>query len=147
LKGKAIWTTYTHAKEHVVKSCLQKDLFYHVREFSSCYMFTECSLDRRECCFCYPSVSIAYATLPSFEVCLLSYYRHIPSMTVSLLVFIPGLMWFFDRYLKLLLLSYMPSANTLLTLLFPEASSTNFFRILPSCTSSLVPPKTRFFSS
>jgi hypothetical protein len=30
------------------------------------------------------------------------------------LVFIPGLMWFFNRYRKLLLLSYMPSANTLL---------------------------------
>ena len=42
-----------------------------------------------------------------------------------LLVFIPGLMWVFHRYRKLLLLSYMPSANTLLTLLFSEASSTN----------------------
>ena len=28
-------------------------------------------------------VVIAHATLPSFEVRLLSYYRHIPSMTVS----------------------------------------------------------------
>ncbi|MFZ0328673.1 MAG: hypothetical protein WAL66_15365, partial [Nitrososphaeraceae archaeon] len=40
--------------------------------------------------------------------------------------FIPGLMWFFDRYLKLLLLSYIPSANIPFRLLFSEALSTNF---------------------
>jgi hypothetical protein len=60
-----------------------------------------------------------------------------------LLVFIPGLIRFSDRYLKLLLLSYIPSANTLLTLLFSEALSTNFFSILPSCTSSLDTSKDR----
>jgi hypothetical protein len=62
------------------------------------------------------------------------------------LVFIPGLMWFFDRYRKLLLLSYMPSANTLLVLLFSEALSTNFVSILPSCTSSLVTSKESIIS-
>ena len=56
-----------------------------------------------------------------------------------LLVFIPGLMWFFDRYLKLLLLSYILSAIMPFTWLFSEALSTNLFSILPSCsTSSLV---------
>ena len=72
-----------HSTEHVIQSCLQEDLLYHVRKFSSCYMFTEHPFNRRECSFCYPPVSIAHAMLPSFEVCLLSYYRHIPSMTVS----------------------------------------------------------------
>jgi hypothetical protein len=37
----------------------------------------------------------------------------------------------------------MPSANTLLTLLFSEAISINFVSILPSCTSSLVTSKDR----
>jgi hypothetical protein len=55
-----------------------------------------------------------------------------------LLVFIPGLIWFFDRYRKFLLLSYIPSPNAPFTLLFSESLSTSFFSILPSCTSSLV---------
>src|SRR6476646_3450915 len=62
-----------------------------------------------------------------------------------LLVLIPGLIWFLDRYLKFLLLSYIPSANAPFTLLFAEALSTNFFSILPSCTSSLVTSKEIIF--
>ena len=33
-------------------------------------------------------------------------------------------MWFFDRYLKFLLLSYIPSPNAPFTLLFSKALST-----------------------
>jgi hypothetical protein len=44
---------------------------------------TECSFNRREYCFCYPPVPIAYPTLPSFEVCLLFYYRHCEQILFS----------------------------------------------------------------
>src|SRR5215469_18643250 len=72
----------SHSIEHIVQSCFEEDLFYHVMKFSSSYMFTKCSFHGREYCFCHPPVPIAHAALPSFEVCLLSYHRHISSMTV-----------------------------------------------------------------
>jgi predicted transcriptional regulator len=46
-------------------------------------MLTKRSFNRREYRFCHPPLSIADAMLPSFEIFLLSYYRHISGITVS----------------------------------------------------------------
>ena len=114
-------------------------------------MFTKRSFNGWKDSFYYPPVPIAHATFRSFEIFLLSCYRYILAwqlvdLTLELLlVFIPGLIWFFDWYLKFLLLSYIPSANAPFTLLFSKALSTNLFNILPACTSSLVTSREMIF--
>ena len=69
-------------------------------------MFTKRSFNGWKDSFYYPPVPIAHATFRSFEIFLLSCYRYILAwqlvdLTLELLlVFIPGLIWFFDRYLN-----------------------------------------------